>query len=114
MALAILALVGIGIGSLLPAGPEYVRRLPAVLPDHHLMGYTAAGLLLGIGLSARIGMTLGIIAALTVYGALIELAQELAPNRGADIRDFWLNVAGASLGSVTAWAIGSWWRWWSP
>lgn len=106
LALAMLALLAIAVGSLLPGMPQHLNRLPAFLPHYHLVAYAIVGALMVLGLRADALRMIVVIASLTIYGAAIELLQEFVPGRGGNMHDFWLNATGAALGAGAAWVLG--------
>jgi VanZ family protein len=95
----ILALVFAGIILGLSLSPQSAR-LGAPHQDllHHLLAY---GLLTGTAIFRRrdVQGTLLILAAIIVYGGVIEIIQPMA-GRVGDFRDFAANLAGVTLGLI--------------
>jgi VanZ family protein len=64
--------------------------------SNHLLAFSVMALL---GLRAYPGLTIGVLAGLLAYGALIEVLQSFTPNRSAD----WQDIAADSVGLVLGW-----------
>jgi VanZ family protein len=95
--------------SSLPSAP-----LPSSVSDKtgHLLAYVVMGVLafraVSGGLPARVTGPLAC-AALVIasgHGALDEFHQSFVPGRQADIRDWYVDSAGACLGLIACWAWG--------
>jgi VanZ family protein len=90
------------IGSLLPASSPVIRavgRLPVSQKVLHFCAYTWLALLALLAIRRR---SLALLVALSIIllGVALEFGQKLAPGRGFEVRDMFINGAGVLTGMV--------------
>ena len=92
-----LAMLGILVLSVLPPSPH----LPSTGWDksNHMLGFGTLGLL---GTRGWPGRTWAVMAALLVYGGLIEVLQSLTPDRSAEWADLLADGIGLGVGWLLA------------
>jgi len=96
---AISALLVIGVLSLVPGDDRPHTGLPGGL--EHVAAYVIAGFLLRLAYHERLS-AIRVILLLTVYGAILELAQLWVPGRSGKLIDITADFAGASIGVLVA------------
>ena len=98
----ILSIVLVITGSLLPATSPVIRavgRLPVSQKVLHFCAYTWLALLALLAIRRR---SLALLVALSIIllGVALEFGQKLAPGRGFEVRDMFINGAGVLTGMV--------------
>jgi VanZ family protein len=95
-----LAVVAFAVLSLVPRELRPHTGAPEFL--EHVAAYALAGALLTLGYGKR-RQPLTIVLSLSLYAAILEIAQIWAPGRNPKFIDFVASSAGALMGSVLAW-----------
>jgi VanZ family protein len=98
----ILSIILVITGSLLPATSPVIRavgRLPVSQKVLHFCAYTWLALLALLAIRRR---SLALLVALSIIllGVALEFGQKLAPGRGFEVRDMFINGAGVLTGMV--------------
>lgn len=97
-----LAVIAIGLLSLVPGDMRPHTGAPG--PLEHVAAYIGAAGLLTISYK-KMCHTLVIVLCLSIYSAVLEIAQIQIPGRHAAFFDFAASTAGSVIGSALAWIV---------
>ncbi len=92
--------------ALTPSPPESVFRVSDVL----LHGLAFTYLTFALGLAHGTLRLRAVVVWMLGYGLFLELAQSVAPERSAELKDLLVDVAGVAVGTVLLMGLGSWSR----